>query len=96
MVTKKDYSAEAVRAAHSVLIELIRLLGEYRDHIVLVGGWVPDLLFGNPNSPHIGSIDVDLALDHRNLKDEGYILFVKNILGRQFRIFKASVAALSA
>jgi tRNA nucleotidyltransferase/poly(A) polymerase len=81
MVSKKDYSAEAVRAAHSVLIELIRLLGEYRDHIVLVGGWVPDLLFGNPNSPHIGSIDVDLALDHRNLKDEGYRTIRRLLLG---------------
>ena len=84
MVTKKDYSAEAVRAAHSVLIELIRLLGEYRDHIVLVGGWVPDLLFGNPNSPHIGSIDVDLALDHRNLKDEGYRTIRELLLSRGY------------
>lgn len=33
MVTKKDYTAEAVEAARSVLIELIHLLGEYRDHI---------------------------------------------------------------
>ena len=84
MVTKKDYSAGAVRAAHSVLIELIRILGEYRDHIVLVGGWVPDLLFENPNSPHIGSIDVDLALDHRNLKDEGYSTIRELLLNRGY------------
>jgi hypothetical protein len=49
MVTKKDYTAEAVEAARLVLIELIHLLGEYRDHIVVVGGWVPDLLLGNKN-----------------------------------------------
>ena len=54
MVTKKDYTAEAVEAAHSVLIELIHLLGEYRDHIVVVGGWVPDLLFGNKKNTACG------------------------------------------
>jgi hypothetical protein len=32
MVSKRDYSAEAVEAAGSVLIELVHLLGEYRDH----------------------------------------------------------------
>jgi hypothetical protein len=72
MVTRKDYIAEAVEAAYSVLIELMHALGEYRDHIVLVGGWVPSILLGNKGEPHVGSIDVDLALDHRKLRDEGY------------------------
>lgn len=31
MVTRRDYRAEAVFAAKSVLIELAHLLGEYRD-----------------------------------------------------------------
>jgi hypothetical protein len=72
MVTRKDYTAEAVRAAHSVLIELMNLLGEYRENIVLIGGWVPDLLLSKEGEPHVGSIDVDLALDHKKIKDEGY------------------------
>lgn len=38
MVTKHDYNAEQVAAAKSVLLELMLLLGEYRDHLVLVGG----------------------------------------------------------
>lgn len=64
MVTRKDYTAEAVEAAHSVLIEVIHLLGEYRENIVLIGGWVPDILLSKDGEPHVGSIDVDLALDH--------------------------------
>ena len=44
MVTKKDYDAMQVEAAHSVMLELVRLLGEYRNDIVVVGGWVPALL----------------------------------------------------
>ena len=39
MVTNRtDYTADAVEAAHSVLLELARLLGEYQDSIVIVGG----------------------------------------------------------
>ncbi len=67
-VTQRDYSRDLVEAAKSVLIELARLLDEYREDIVVVGGWVPELLF----SGHIGSIDVDLALNHTNLQEAGY------------------------
>jgi hypothetical protein len=31
MVTQRDYSAELVKAAHSVLLELFHLFGEYRE-----------------------------------------------------------------
>ena len=44
MVTKTDYNQIAVKAAYSVLIEIIRILGEYRDNIVLIGGRVNYLL----------------------------------------------------
>jgi hypothetical protein len=52
MVTQRDYSEELVRAARSVLLELMHLLGEYWENIVLVGGWVPDLLLDSKKSPH--------------------------------------------
>jgi hypothetical protein len=72
MVTQKDYSAELVKAARSVLLELFHLLGAYWEHIVLVGGWVPEFLLSTQDKHHVGSIDVDLALNHLELRDEGY------------------------
>ena len=72
MVTQRDYTAEAVSTARSVLIELVHLLAEYWENIVLVGGWVPELLLGGTENPHVGSTDVDLALNHLKLKDGGY------------------------
>ena len=72
MVTKRDYTAEKVDAARSVLIELVHLLGEYRDDIVLIGGWVPEILITDKKIPHVGSMDIDLALNHRTLTEEGY------------------------
>ncbi len=38
MVSRRDYAGEAVQAARSVMLELTRLLGEYRQSIVVVGG----------------------------------------------------------
>ncbi len=47
MVSRRDYAQDAVEAARSVLIELIHLLGEYRDSIVVIGGWVPQFLWSS-------------------------------------------------
>jgi hypothetical protein len=71
-VTFRDYSADQVQAAKSVLLELGRLLGVYREDIVVVGGWVPQLLLPQQPMRHVGSIDVDLALNHKKLKTAGY------------------------
>jgi hypothetical protein len=72
VVTRTDYNELAVKAAYSVLIEIVRILGKYRDNIVLIGGWVPQFLFQNKSESHTGSIDVDLALDHKRITDEVY------------------------
>ena len=44
MVTRSDYQKDAVNACLSVMIEVMTILGEFRDHIVLIGGWVPFFL----------------------------------------------------
>ncbi|MEW5979980.1 MAG: nucleotidyl transferase AbiEii/AbiGii toxin family protein [Acidobacteriota bacterium] len=67
-----DYTAAAVEAARSVLIELVHILGEYGDDMVLVGGWIPDLLIQESQERHVGSMDVDLALNHKELSEAGY------------------------
>jgi hypothetical protein len=67
-----DYTTDAVEAARSVIIELVHILGEYRDNMVLVGGWIPELLLPHSQDSHVGSIDVDLALNHRQLTESGY------------------------
>jgi hypothetical protein len=83
-VTFRDYSGDLVEAAHSVLLELVRLLGEYRDDLVVVGGWVPQLILPAEPLKHVGSIDVDLAFNHRNLQDAGYATIQKLLLARGY------------
>jgi len=85
MVTKRsDYTADAVEAARSVLLELSHLLGEYQDGIVIVGGWVPQLLLSDAPRQHIGSLDVDVALDHRTLREVGYKTIMQLLLARGY------------
>jgi hypothetical protein len=59
-----------VQASRAVLIEVMNVLGLYRDRLILVGGWVPELLL--PNRGHIGSLDVDLAVDVRGIPHNQY------------------------
>lgn len=80
-VTRADYPEDQVEAAKSVMLELTRLLGEYRDDIVVIGGWVPELLLAG----HVGSIDVDLALNHLKLQEAGYATIEKLLLSQGYR-----------
>lgn len=77
-----DYSEGQKEAAHRVLIELINLFDEYRDDIRIVGGWVPDLMF--PGEGHIGSVDVDVLINHRKLQDAGYLTMSKILLNHGY------------
>ena len=84
MVTRRDYTAAAVAAAKTVLIELAHLLREYREQTVLIGGWVPELLLSGGTSLHVGSMDIDLALDHRRIEAAGYKMIRELLLGRGY------------
>lgn len=85
MTTRRDYNAEALQAVRNVLIELVQILGEFRDHIVVVGGSVPALLLRDAAEPHIGTLDIDLALDFRNIPEASYQTLLKALTSRGYR-----------
>jgi hypothetical protein len=85
MVSRRDYTAEIVEAARSVLLETLRVLGEYQDAIVVVGGWVPELLLSQEEARHVGSIDVDIALDHREIGEVGYRSILQLLQARGYK-----------
>lgn len=85
MVTRRDYTAEGVAAARSVLIELVHLLGEYKDDIVLIGGWIPEVLLPHSSGAHVGSMDVDLALNHLKLQEAGYKMIQDLLKSREYQ-----------
>jgi hypothetical protein len=72
-----DYTDRQVEAARRVLVDVGQVLASFHDAIVIVGGWVPDLLFPSAEPEHLGSIDVDLALDAAKLGDGRYAELLK-------------------
>ena len=72
-----DYADRQVAAAHRVLIDVGQVLASFADAIIVVGGWVPDLLVPDAENKHVGSIDVDLALDAVKLQDGRYADLLK-------------------
>ena len=75
-----EYTPRQVEAARRVLVDVGQVLASFGDAIVVVGGWVPDLLQPDQSSAHIGSIDVDLALDAAKLADGRYAELLKLLL----------------
>src|SRR6266404_9259008 len=75
-----DYSVRQIQAAHRVLVDIGQVLAAFHDSIVVVGGWVPDLLAPDAEPKHIGSIDVDLALDAAKLNDGRYAELLQLLL----------------
>src|SRR6266404_5787792 len=76
----EDYSDRQVKAARRVLVDLGQVLAAFIDCLVVVGGWTPDLLLPEADEPHIGSIDVDLALDAAKLNEGRYAELLKLLL----------------
>ena len=75
-----DYADRQVKAARRVLVDVAQVLASFNDAMVVVGGWVPDLLLPDANPRHVGSIDVDLALDAAKLGDGRYAELLKLLL----------------
>jgi hypothetical protein len=67
---------DQTQAARAVLIEIMNILGVFKNELVIVGGSVPDLIY--PEKKHIGSLDVDLAVGPNALASDAY----STILGR--------------
>jgi predicted nucleotidyltransferase len=77
---REDYSDRQIEAAFRVLVDLGQVLKSFEDCLVVVGGWVPDLLMEKAEEAHVGSIDVDLALDAEKLADGKYAGLLKALL----------------
>lgn len=81
-----EYGKRQVDAAHRVLVDIGQVLGSFREAIVVVGGWVPELLLQGVEPAHVGSIDVDLALDAGKLTGGLYAELLKLLVDtRRFR-----------
>jgi len=72
-----DYDDRTTSAVKSVLIEIGQILGSFQGKFAVIGGAVPWLLLANQDMPHVGTLDVDLALDAEALGDGEYATLVE-------------------
>jgi hypothetical protein len=84
MVSRSDYGIKEVNACKSVLLELVHLLMEFKDHMVIIGGWIPTFLFPQSEDPHVGSLDIDVALNLSKIPDATYQTILKTFLKRGY------------
>lgn len=73
-----DYSQGQKEAAYVVLGEIVNLLDNFSEHIRIIGGWVPSLLY--PDQEHIGSIDVDVLLNQNEIRKAESYRTIKRLL----------------
>lgn len=71
-----DYNARSNDAVKSVIIEIAQTLGSFQGKFAIIGGAVPWLLLNNEAMPHVGTLDIDLGLDHEALGDGEYATLV--------------------
>ena len=76
-----DYEPRQVAAAKRVIVDVMQVLASFEDCLVLVGGWVPEFVIEGADEAHVGSIDVDLALDTTKLRGGRYAEMLKLLLG---------------
>jgi predicted nucleotidyltransferase len=84
---QEEYGSRQVKAARRVLVDLGQVLASFADSFVVVGGWIPDLLLDvDEEERHVGSIDVDLALNVEKLSGERYAALIESLLAtRRYR-----------
>jgi hypothetical protein len=94
--TQEEYDHRKREAAHRVLVDVAQVLAAFEDCLVLVGGWVPELLLPNAEEPHVGSIDVDFALDAERLMKGRYAELLGLLLDTgRYRLGKESYQLLT-
>lgn len=85
-----DQGGEIARLSLSVYLELMTILGAYREALVLVGGWAPYFIlqrFGREDTDfrHIGSLDIDIAVNPRLVSPDEYASIVERLEKRGYR-----------
>jgi len=83
------FTVEEIEACVIVMRELFLYLKLYRNQIVLIGGWVPYFLLEKYKYPeeydqHVGSLDIDVALDAFSIPETAYKSILEILKGRGF------------
>lgn len=90
MVGDLDQGRAIARLSLSVYLELMTILGAYREALVLVGGWAPYFIlerYGRKETGfrHVGSVDIDIAVNPHLVSPHEYTSIVERLERRGYR-----------
>lgn len=60
-----------IEATRQILLEVFKLLENFHESLILVGGWVPIMIIPEAENKHVGTFDVDLAINDQSLDETG-------------------------
>ena len=85
-----DMDEGLVKASQTILLEIMTVLGAYRDSLVLVGGWAPYFIVetfkaDDDNFIHVGSLDIDIAVNPKKVSEDEYASILKLIGERGYK-----------
>jgi len=84
MVKQSDYNEREVQICLSVLLEVMTILGEFRENIVIIGGNVPPLLIPDAQEKYPGTLDIDIALNFTKIDNSTYKTIVDTLKERDY------------
>ena len=67
----KGHKERVTEATRQVLLEVFKLLENFHESLILVGGWVPIMIIPDSEDKHVGTIDVDLVINDKSLNETG-------------------------
>ncbi|MEJ2286410.1 MAG: hypothetical protein P8X85_22765 [Desulfobacterales bacterium] len=60
-----------IKATRQILLEVFKLLENFHESLILVGGWVPIMIIPGAEDKHVGTLDVDLVINDKSLRETG-------------------------
>ena len=67
----KGHRERVTEATRQVLMEVFKILEDFHESLILVGGWVPIMIIPESEDKHVGTIDVDLVINDKSLNETG-------------------------
>lgn len=67
----RGHKERVIEATRQVLMEVFKLLEDFRESLILVGGWVPIMIIPQSEDKYVGTIDVDLVINDKSLNETG-------------------------
>lgn len=75
--TANQYDDRTTGAVNAVMVEIGQILGAFKGKFAIVGGSVPWLMLPDHEMAHVGTADLDIALDAEALGDGEYATLIE-------------------